>query len=76
VLDRLVSLSRVPVGVRVDPGRYRPNDNPILLGDRSRIHRELGWTPEIPLHQTLVDLLDYWRKNSEDQVLEGSSSPL
>jgi GDP-4-dehydro-6-deoxy-D-mannose reductase len=76
VLDRLVSLSRVTVGVRVDPGRYRPNDNPILLGDRSRIHRELGWTPEIPLHQTLVDLLDYWRKNSEDLVLEGSSSPL
>jgi GDP-4-dehydro-6-deoxy-D-mannose reductase len=65
VLDRLVQMSRVPVTVRVDPDRYRPNDNPILLGDRSRIERELGWKPVISLDQTLTDLLDYWRKQVE-----------
>jgi GDP-4-dehydro-6-deoxy-D-mannose reductase len=62
VLDRLVSMSRVPVTVTVDPERYRPSDNLVLWGDRGRIERELGWKPEIPLQQTLTDLLDYWRK--------------
>jgi GDP-4-dehydro-6-deoxy-D-mannose reductase len=62
VLNRLVSMSRVPVTVTVDPDRYRPSDNLMLWGDRSRIETELGWKPEIPLDRTLADLLDYWRK--------------
>jgi GDP-4-dehydro-6-deoxy-D-mannose reductase len=62
VLDRLIAMSRVPVAVRVDRARFRPSDNLILWGDRTRIERELGWTPAIPLEQTLADLLDYWRK--------------
>jgi GDP-4-dehydro-6-deoxy-D-mannose reductase len=62
VLDRLVAMSRVPVTVTVDPARYRPSDNLMLLGDRSRIERELGWTPHISLDRTLADLLDYWRR--------------
>jgi GDP-4-dehydro-6-deoxy-D-mannose reductase len=66
VLDRLVAMSRVPVAIRVDVARYRPSDNPVLLGDRTRIEREIGWTPEISLDQTLSDLLDYWRNKSED----------
>ena len=65
VLDRLVAMSTVPVTVTVDPARYRPSDNLIVWGDRSRIERELGWTPEIPLERTLSDLLDYWRKEVE-----------
>ena len=65
VLDRLVAMSRVPVTVTVDAARYRPSDNLILWGDRSRIERELGWSPQIPLNQTLADLLDYWRKEIE-----------
>jgi len=47
--------------VKVDPARYRPNDTPLLLGDPSRLHADLGWTAEIPLEQTLDDLLEYWR---------------
>ena len=61
VLDHLVKRARVPVRVRVDPARFRPNDLPILVGDPTRIREELDWTPTIPLEQTLDDLLDYWR---------------
>lgn len=62
VLDRLVAMSKVPVTVTVDPARYRPSDNLMLWGDRSRIEREIGWKPAIPLNQTLSDLLNHWRK--------------
>jgi len=61
LLDLLIQRARVPVTVTVDPARYRPNDTPVLLGDPTRLRDELGWTPTIPLEQTLDDLLDYWR---------------
>ena len=61
LLDLLLARARVPVTVKVDPARYRPNDTPLLLGDPSRVHDDLGWTAEISLEQTLDDLLEYWR---------------
>ena len=45
----------------IDPARYRPNDYPMLLGNPFRLRDELGWTAEIPLEQTVDDLLEYWR---------------
>jgi len=61
ILDRLVGMARRPIRVEVDPARWRPADTPWFLGDGGRACRELGWTPAIPLEQTLRDLLNYWR---------------
>ena len=63
ILGRLVARARVPIRVHVDPARFRPNDVPLLLGNPSRLRDELGWIPEIPLEQTLSDVLQYWRLN-------------
>ena len=65
LLDMLLARARVPIRVRIDPARYRPNDAPLLLGDPSRIREELGWAPEIPLERTVDDLLEYWRKSEQ-----------
>jgi GDP-4-dehydro-6-deoxy-D-mannose reductase len=61
LLDRLIARARVPVTIRIDPARYRPNDTPLLLGDPARIGGALGWKPEIDLDRTVEDLLEYWR---------------
>ncbi|HJZ70276.1 MAG TPA: GDP-mannose 4,6-dehydratase [Vicinamibacterales bacterium] len=61
LLDMLLARAQVPIAVTADPSRLRPNDTPLLVGDRSRLRDELGWTPAIPLEQTLDDLLAYWR---------------
>jgi GDP-4-dehydro-6-deoxy-D-mannose reductase len=61
LLDMLIARARVPLSVKADPARYRPNDVPLLLGDPRRLHEELGWTPRIPIEQTIDDLLEYWR---------------
>jgi GDP-4-dehydro-6-deoxy-D-mannose reductase len=61
LLDLLLARARVPVEVKVDPARYRPNDTPLLVGDPGRLQRELGWRAEIPIERTLDDLLEYWR---------------
>ncbi len=64
LLDKLLARARVPIRIRVDPARYRPNDVPLLLGDPTRITTELGWLPGISLDQTIEDLLSYWRQQS------------
>ena len=61
LLDRMLSRARIRIKVRVDADRYRPNDVPLVLGDPTRIEREIGWTAEIPIERTLDDLLEYWR---------------
>lgn len=61
LLDILLSLSRVRVRIEIDPSRLRPSDNPVILGSHDRLTRDTGWTPQIPIEQTLADLLDYWR---------------
>ena len=64
LLDRLLARTRVPIRVRIDPSRYRPNDVPLMLGDPTRIQSELGWLPEIPLDRTLDDVLEDWRRRA------------
>jgi GDP-4-dehydro-6-deoxy-D-mannose reductase len=62
MLDILLSLAQTPVEVRPDPGRLRPSDVEILIGDCTRFQQLSGWTPTIPFDVTLKDLLDYWRR--------------
>ena len=62
LLDMLVGMARTDLRVEVDQVRVRPVDNPVVLGDPSRIMRDTGWQPRIPIRQTLQDLLDYWRE--------------
>jgi GDP-4-dehydro-6-deoxy-D-mannose reductase len=61
ILDVLVGLSSIKVIVEQDPARMRPADQPISYGDISKIKAEVGWQPEIPLEQSLADILAYWR---------------
>jgi GDP-4-dehydro-6-deoxy-D-mannose reductase len=61
VLDTLLEASRISVKIQTDPTRLRPSDVPCLIGDSSKFRATAGWRPEIPLRQTLVDLLDFWR---------------
>jgi GDP-4-dehydro-6-deoxy-D-mannose reductase len=61
VLQGLLRAAKVPIEVRVDSARLRPNDAPIVLGDCTRLRTELGWAPAIPFDDTLGALLEYWR---------------
>ena len=62
ILEGLMARARVQVTVRTDPARLRPHDAALMIGDPSRIARELGWKPETLLDRTLDDLLAYWRQ--------------
>lgn len=62
ILDILFSLSERELEAETDPARLRKTDCLDLAGDPGRIRDEVGWTPEIPLSQTLFDLLNHWRQ--------------
>jgi GDP-4-dehydro-6-deoxy-D-mannose reductase len=64
ILDKLLALSTAAVEVVTEAERIRPSDEPTLYPDISRIQK-LGWTPQISLDQTLAELLDFWRHDSE-----------
>jgi len=50
-----------PVDIEQDPARMRPNDVPRLVGSHARLTGATGWTPAVPLEQTVDDLLTWWR---------------
>lgn len=62
-LDTLLGWSTVPITVETDPARLRVRDEPVHLGDVTRLLR-LGWAPEIPYEQTLREILDGWRETT------------
>jgi GDP-4-dehydro-6-deoxy-D-mannose reductase len=61
LVDLFVRKARVKVDLAQDPALFRPNDTPLILGDLSRLRTDTGWSPKIPLEQTVDDLLHYWR---------------
>lgn len=68
LLEELLRLTTVKISVVHDQARTRARDVDSLTGDGSRIRAMLGWTPEIPIADTLRDTLDFWR----EQVARGA----
>jgi GDP-4-dehydro-6-deoxy-D-mannose reductase len=62
MVDELVSLCRVPIQIRVDPGLLRPSDVPRQEADTRRFTTLTGWQPRIAWQTTLRDTLQYWRE--------------
>ena len=61
LLEELLSMTKVRIEIRQDPGRLRPSDVPVLIGDNAKFVKATGWQPTIPFEQTLLDMLEYWR---------------
>ncbi len=61
ILDILIGYSRVPATIELDPSRMRPSDTPEIVCDAGKLRAATGWQPEIPLEQSLIDVLDDWR---------------
>lgn len=64
LLRCILDNSSVDIRVEVDPEKLRPVDVPIIEADTTKIYKETGWQPEIPLEQTIRETLDFWRNNN------------
>lgn len=62
ILDMIIGMSTADIEVKVDPNKIRPVDVPVIEADITKINRETGWKPAIPLRQTIEEILNYWRE--------------
>jgi GDP-4-dehydro-6-deoxy-D-mannose reductase len=62
LLELLRDAARVEVRHEVDPDRLRTHDVPEIRGTAERLAEVTGWSPQIPLAQTVADALDWWRE--------------
>lgn len=61
ILDMLLRMSKVSITVEKDASRMRPSDNPVLVGSVAKLVKQTGWKAQIPLEDSLRDVLEYWR---------------
>jgi GDP-mannose 4,6-dehydratase len=62
MLQTLISMSHVKdIRVETDAERLRPIDADLQVPNTAKFEAVTGWKPVIPFHQTMADLLAYWR---------------
>ena len=61
IVETLAAESGTAITCSARQERLRGREIPIIVGSPARA-AALGWRPEIPLRQTLRDLLEDWRK--------------
>ena len=61
IADLLLGMASRPMRLVSDPTLQRPVDIPVLVGDNARLAGATGWSPTVPLEQTLADVLADWR---------------
>jgi len=61
VIGKFQTICGKTVEIEIDPARVRLNEIAEIVGDPSKIRSGTGWSPRIPLENTVRDLLDYWR---------------
>lgn len=59
ILDRLIRISGLDIKVETDENLFRPSDEPLLLGDNSRI-TSLGWKQRYSIDETLQAVYEDW----------------
>ena len=65
MLDKILSHSEAKIEVRTDPSKLRPSDVPVIAADISKITADTGWKPEISVDETIINILDYWRRTKK-----------
>lgn len=65
VVDVVLRLARVPMTVVEDRALFRPVDEPVIVGDSSRLKARTDWRQRIPLEKTIGDMVEWWRDRLE-----------
>lgn len=60
IIDKLASITGMPVVLNVDNRLLRPSDNRVIVGLREKIGKEIGWHPAIDVDDSLRAIVDYW----------------
>lgn len=59
LLREIIALSGCDIRTEKDPARMRPSDIPEIRADITKLQRDTGWTPQIPLSETLKEMIEH-----------------
>ena len=65
--EALIGRARYRMRLATADDLLRPADVAEVRGDATKLREATGWSPEVPLEETLDDLLDYWRDKLADR---------
>lgn len=60
LIQLFAELTNTEINCHRDPNHLRPSENKEIIGSYDKLYDETGWTPKIPIEQSLTDLLNYW----------------
>ncbi|MBN1515408.1 GDP-mannose 4,6-dehydratase [Candidatus Sumerlaeota bacterium] len=66
ILEILAECAEVQPKVETDPQLYRETKHLHFRGSYERLHTDTGWRPQIPIRQTLRDVLQFWLNDETD----------
>jgi CDP-paratose 2-epimerase len=61
VLDSIQKLLHKRVSYRFRPSR--PGDQHLYISDFSKLHRHVGWSPQIDVQQIIENIREWWNQN-------------
>lgn len=62
IIDDTAKQLGVKPNIVVDSARVRPNDVKLVVGDNTKIKKELGWKPKYTLQQTIADIIKTYKR--------------
>lgn len=61
LLNSMIAMTGCKVEIKIKAGMIRSNENRYFYGDCSKFQKITKWKTQIPMEETLRDILDYWR---------------
>ena len=63
IIQQMALILNLQAVTETDEKLIRPSDNKVIIGSNEKIKHDIGWTPKIPLMQSLKDVIDFWSKH-------------
>jgi len=64
IIEIIKKNSPAKIEIEVDSRLLRPTDEPVIFGDSTKLKKCTGWYQQYSIEQTIIDMLEYWRKNA------------
>lgn len=58
IVVKTADILKVKIKISVCENLLRPNENRVIIGNNTKLHRESGWSPEIEIEKTIRDMLE------------------
>jgi len=62
IIIKMMQIAGISFDYTVNPALIRPSDNPVIVGDNTKILNECNWQPVIAIEKSLRDILAYWEQ--------------